>query len=350
MASSIVKKTGKIILIMFLIIILVLSIFISKKVKTLYSLKRIDNTQLYVMNYYSDYNFDKYLKSGSISNKDFIKSIRKNILFSRTSSIDNNIKDGCTTFSASDSSGNHLYGRNLDLPTSSPTLILYTTPKKGYSSISMVNLGDFGYKDSAKLANTNPISMIRNNLYLLGAPYIPHDGMNEKGLVVATLDVPEVAGEKDSGKITIQRWSVSRLLLDNAKNVDEAIELIKKYNCFDGKVHFFIADAEGNSASVEYLNYEMKVVKNSEKYQVLTNYYVSSPSRLGDGQVRYDKATELLKDKNGVVTSDEAMDILKNVSNHTVWSTIYNQNTGEVNIALRQQYDDVKTFSLKLKK
>jgi hypothetical protein len=302
------------------------------------------------MNYYNDYNFDKYLKSGSTTYKDFIKSIKKNILFSKTSSIDASIKDGCTTFSAYDSSGNHIYGRNLDLTQLDPALILYTKPKKGYSSVSIVNLGNFGYKDSAKLTNTNPISMIRNNLYLLGTPYIPHDGMNEKGLVVATLDVPEVAGEKDSGKITLQRWSVSRLLLDNAKNVDEALELLKQYNCFDGNVHFFIADAEGNSAAVEYLNYEMKVVKNSEKYQVLTNYYVSSPSRLGGGLDRYDKATELLKDKNGVLTSDEAMNILKSVANHTLWSAIYNQNTGEVNIALRQQYDDVKTFTLNLTK
>ena len=43
------------------------------------------------------------------------------------------------------------------------------------------------------------------------------------------------------------------------------------------------------------------------------------------------------------------MDLLKRVSqDHTVWSVVYNLNTGQIRIALGRDYDQVHTFDLKM--
>ena len=110
--------------------------------------------------------------------------------------------------------------------------------------------------------------------------------MNEKGLVVATLNVPNEKVEYDSSKPILGRWQVLRLLLDKAATVEEALEQMKNYNCFDGSVHFFIADALGNSVVVEYISGEMKVINSEESFQVVTNFYLSDKER--PGKVRRD--------------------------------------------------------------
>jgi hypothetical protein len=348
--SLFTKKTKVIMLGIVLVIMIFITVKLFNPVRTLYSLKRVEDTELYVMNYYGEYKFDKYLKKGCSDYNDLTKFLKKNLVLGRTSTMGDKVRDACTTFSAYDKQGNHIYGRNLDLSEISPGLLLFTKPPKGYSSVSLVELGIIGYNDSSKISSGgNPISMIKNS-YLLGAPFLPRDGMNEKGLVVATLNVPYDTSEKDDNKVTIQRWPALRLMLDNAKNVEEAVTLLKRYNSFDGAVHYFIADAEGNSAAVEYYAGKIQVVKGSEKYQVLSNYIASSYGRLGTGQDRYDTANDMLKEKNGVITSDEAMNILKTVARSTVWSAVYNQNTGDINVAIHKQYNDVKNFKFNLTK
>ena len=50
------------------------------------------------------------------------------------------------------------------------------------------------------------------------------------------------------------------------------------------------------------------------------------------------------------MNNEQAMDLLKDVSkNDTVWSTVYNQSTGEIQIAMGKNYEHVNEFSLKMK-
>ena len=60
----------------------------------------------------------------------------------------------------------------------------------------------------------------------LAAPFLPFDGMNEKGLAIALLAVPEAEAPYNPDKIMLNTTTAIRLVLDKAANVEEAIELL----------------------------------------------------------------------------------------------------------------------------
>ena len=56
--------------------------------------------------------------------------------------------------------------------------------------------------------------------------------MNEKGVCIALLAVPEVWMIDDPDKITLNTTTAIRLVLDKAATIDEAVELLRKYNIY----------------------------------------------------------------------------------------------------------------------
>ena len=57
----------------------------------------------------------------------------------------------------------------------------------------------------------------------LAAPYAPLDGMNEKGLAVGVLLIDTKPTNQNTKKVDITTTTAIRLMLDKAKNVDEAL-------------------------------------------------------------------------------------------------------------------------------
>ena len=87
--------------------------------------------------------------------------------------------------------------------------------------------------------------------------------------------------------------------------------------------HIFITDKTGRSVVAEWVDGELKIVEADQ----VTNFYMSSetPSQCD----RYDTLVQRLSDKNGVLTEDEAMTLLMDVSQDyevikTQWSIVYN--------------------------
>lgn len=330
--------------------------------RTLRSLKALNNQGVYLMTYKMDYKLNKYLKSGSKNIKQLYDFIDKTTAVPFTNNDSTTVSapktkelasyyqdEECSAFSTFDNKGNMIFARNLDLEGKHPVLALYIAPSQGYASISIVELTTLGLSDdNEKLLNS--LKNYQERSPLLRAPYMPRNGMNEKGLVVATLNVPYEKVAYDKSKPVLGHWQVLRLLLDKAATVKEATELMKNYNCFDGSVHFFIADADGNSAVVEYLKGEMKVISSDEHFQVVTNFYLSNKERLGKGQKRYDTAYEILKNSNSNLDEVDSMDILRTVKEDTtVYSIIYNQGTGHVYLAYKGNYKSIYKFKLKMK-
>jgi len=132
----------------------------------------------------------------------------------------------------------------------------------------------------------------------LAAIYVPLDGMNEKGLVVADLmagDNEETHQKTDKPDLTTT--TAIRLLLDRAANVDEAVELLKQYdmNSSIGAAHHFaVADATGKSVAVEYVDGEMLVTETN----IVTNHYLADcPKKdVGDEEshLRFDRVSEFI--------------------------------------------------------
>ncbi len=330
-----------------LLMIAGLFIFCGSKLRTLATLRQIDEHPLYLMTYYGDYGFEDFLKKGARNDQEFEEFMQKQIFSGKILEQKNKEKSACSCFSAMDEKGESIFGRNFDW-NDHPALLVFTRPKKGYASVSMVDISYLGYD-----RNNLPTSSWINRIRLLAAPYIPFDGMNECGLAIGEMLVPFGRPGNNPGKATIGSSQAKRLVLDYAKDVEEAISLLREYNIYfsaDIPVHYLISDSAGNSAVIEFLNGKIEVIRNKEPWQVATNFIIYGSKKQGTGHDRYQKASGILKNKKGIISELEAMDLLKNISKeNTLWSVVYNLITGEFQIVMKMKYDKVNKFKLETK-
>lgn len=201
--------------VLFVIVIGTTALFWNE-LRTLFSLEKIDDYGAYQMTYYGDYGFDEFLEVGASSDKDIEKFVTKRLLKGMPINL-GVTGDGCTAFVTKNEKGEVIYGRNFDF-LYAPSLQLYTEPRNGYESVSTVNLSFAGYSE-----NFLPDGSLFDKFLTLAAPFLPFDGMNEKGVAIALLAVPEAEPPYDSNKITLNTTTAIRLVLDNASTVEEAV-------------------------------------------------------------------------------------------------------------------------------
>jgi choloylglycine hydrolase len=253
----------------------------------------------------------------------------------------------CSLFAALGDGEHALYGRNFDWK-HSPALLLITDPPNAFTSVSMVNLAFFMPEEKIQRLTDLPIDQLTE---LLDAPYWPIDGMNEHGLVVGMAAVPDsdvpIHGERE----WISSLGIIREMLDAARNVDEAIDVVRKFNIsMEGgpHIHYLLADASGRAVLVELYKGELKRLPNNEQWHAVTNFTISAISGKPEGQCwRYDTLIQQLENKEGRLTSLEAMNLLSDVSQeNTQWSVVYALSTLSVNISMGRDYNDIHQYPL----
>ena len=318
------------------------------ELRTLDTLKKIDDNVLYSMKYDGDYGFDEFLETGASTDGELVKFVTSRLL--RGLPLEFSIPDlGCSTFSAWTEDGDRIFGRNFDL-TYSPALVVETAPDHGYRSLSTVNLAFLGFGED-KLPDT-----LKQKLITLAAPYAPLDGINEKGLAVAVLRIGDEPTNQDTGKTDITTTTAIRLMLDQAATVEEAVNLLEQYDMHSSAgscYHFQMADASGASAVAEYIDNELVVLKEDKGYQVATNFLLSDKKfNFGSGQDRYAILESSLDECGGVVKDEQAgMDLLQAASkdwhrsettgrmNATQWSILFNCTDLTAKVITGLQYD-----------
>ena len=303
----------------------------SDEQRTLASLRKVDDHPLYVMRYHGDYDLEMRLQ-GSPSPSSRELSAWQGV----------NHAWACTCFAVLGEPGDKLLGRNFDWY-DHPALLLFTDPPDGYASVSMVDISYLGFSGQAMPATERE--------RLLEAPFWPFDGMNERGLGVGMMAVPRAKAARDADKVSLEGLLVMRVLLDRAQDVEEAIALLPQYNVyFHGPpLHYLLADASGHSAVVEFVDGYMRVLRNGQPWQVSTNFVISEAQPQGaDSECwRYNRVHEVLKGVGGGLSDEEAMDLLKTVSQgNTIWSLVYNLSSGEVRVAMAREYDEAHLFRL----
>ena len=246
---------------------------------------------------------------------------------------------------------NALAGRNFDW-SHSPTLLLFTRPADGYASVSMVNAEYLGVGPK----DTNAVSQIERQLDR--AAMLPFDGMNEYGMFVGMAAVPDSTPPNDPAKPTIGSLCAIRLILDHARNIAEATDLLSKYNInFGGgpQIHYLLADATGHSAVVEYQDGAMTVLLADQPWQVATNFYLKSSSE-ADQQAcwRYSGVSAQLSEAKGNISPEQGMGLLSLAAQTsgdypTQWSALYDLRTGDVNIAMSRNYTNTHSFKLPMR-
>jgi len=249
----------------------------------------------------------------------------------------------CTCFSAMDQNSDRLFGRNLDWSCDA-ALLLFTDPSNGYASVSMVDLTYFGV-DSHKPGWLKRYS-------LLGAPYLPFDGMNECGVAVGIMTVPHADGGHDPNKETLGLMRLIREILNHASTVEQATAIAEKYNItftYGPPAHLQVSDVHGDSAIIEFVDGETTITQKELPWQVCTNFIVSGKTEKEslDSCWRYNKAHTLLGQSQGYLSETSAMELLDDVSeDDTAWSIVYEQSSGKIQIVAGQDYEQVYEFQL----
>ena len=258
----------------------------------------------------------------------------------------------CSLFSVSADSTHFLFGRSFDNPSGwkCKTLLCRCHPRDSYASLTLMRMADFGIDRSD---NVSAFSYDKK-LQLLNAAFWPPDGINEKGLVVAMAAVEERKLNLDTNKAFINCTYLVREMLDHAKDVEEAIAIVKKYNVMNDvwsgtfDQHILIADATGKSVVVELSDGEFRFVHNTNPWQVATNdpVYEKTIAEQKDVCPRFKTISDALETSKGNIDSEKAMNLLKQVGHqYTEWSVVYDISKREMNVAIDFDFNKIYHFS-----
>jgi len=303
-------------------------------IASLNSLDKIDDYPLYSMHY-----FGPYITPGFASASN--ETINGLNYPSKPSAW------ACSLFVSLGDSENLLFGRNFDWEYS-PALLLFTDPPDGYALVSMVDIAYLGFKDDQVSSLTE--LPLEDREALLRAPYLPFDGMNERGLVIGMAAVPFGQMSLDPNKETIDSLGIMRLILDNASDVDQAVTFLSNHNIDYGSgppLHYLIADISGRAILVEFYLGQMRLIPNETPWHQATNFLLSAVNDPQGKCNRYDEISKEMIRVDGRLSPNGAFDLLSNVSqSNTQWSILYHMSSGEVNIAMNSQLDHPYKFQL----
>lgn len=352
------KKTGKIVAlsivgvlaVLILVVIIGAWAMFGTFIKAGKTIKKLDDG-LYSMEYKGDYGLDEFLAQGGADNagalSDYLTTYLSHGFYkSESKTTENNY--GCSTICANDADGNVLFGRNFDWK-DCKTMVVHTVPDNGYESISTCNLDFIGFGD-----DFTPDGSMEERMESLAAIYVPLDGMNVKGLIVADLVVGGNGDTEETHQHTcktpVTTTTALRMMLDKCKNVDEAIELLKEYDMnsdIGANHHYAIADASGKSVVVEYVNNEMIVTDT----KVVTNFYIGDSQKKGVGSKQSHDRYDKLMSFNGVADKNKICELLESVAQKnypqedgkyelTMWSIVYSPHEGDLDFYFKENFDN----------
>ncbi|MCM1135786.1 MAG: linear amide C-N hydrolase [Clostridium sp.] len=299
--------------------------------------------------YDGDYGFDKFLAEGGASSDKEAADFVANSLLSGADLGFSGAPFGCSTIAVQSAEGEALFGRNFDWNRCEAMAVL-SYPENGYASVATVNV------DFISQGGLIGMALKKDEIKTIAALYAPLDGMNERGLAVSVNMIQDSATIKqDTEKPDITTTTAVRLLLNQAATVEEAIDLLSRYDMHASKnfmVHFAIADAAGESVVVEYVDNEMEVIKTP----VVTNFYLAEGEKNGIGtaqsHTRYEMLTERLAE-SGTMSPEEVRDALSSVSKgnfgefeSTEWSIVFNQTKRQAIYYHRENYKQGYLFEI----
>lgn len=342
-----------------LVVIIAVAAVFQGEARTLLSVKELDDTGIYEVNYAADYKLDELLEAGGAATEEqLVQFILKTMLKGLPIDVPYEIPNlACSTFFAETPDKGYMLGRNLDNQTTD-LAVVRTNPKDGYSSVSVVNLSFLGYNE------TYTPDKLMDRINTLATAYFPLDGVNEKGLAIGVLQLQAPATVQDNGKTDVGTTLAIRAMLDKCADVDEAIEFLRGVDMFaaaKGCYHFQIADAKGKSVVVSYVENEMIITEKSNGFIAATNFYLHDvPFEYEkQGLDRYEILEKTLTEKKSVLTLEDGMNLLESARitgtepdekgrvYSTQWSAIYDLTNPALRLCADMNYDDVHVYKVK---
>ena len=342
------------------------------QIQTVNSVQQLDDN-VYMLDFNGDYDIDGLLEQGVSSVTDIVSFVADRSPYDvKDFKIGSDEGGGCSTFEAYTPEGDHTLGRNFDFK-EAPCFVLWTHPEGHYASVSVIDTNFMLY--GTYIHHYSRLSAIQSLL----APYFCVDGINEKGLAIAVLQIrADATSQIDQTKPDITTTTMIRAVLDTCANVDEAVEFLKSHNMHDSlfcAYHYQIIDKD-RSVVAEYINNELHIYEENStdysvngsiyedddiSYQYVTNYSVTKDIGSYEieqhGEDRAEAIAQVLKEKNGVLTEAQSMDLLSFVKLNyqhpkypwkivALWSAVYNSDKCTLKLAANTDYSKVYTFSV----
>lgn len=259
---------------------------------------------------------------------------------------------GCSTLSVKSAGGESLFGRNFDWQ-NCEAMVVVNHPEAGYSSLSTVNMDFITQHAGSGIVG---MALQMDEIKTLAALYAPLDGMNEQGLAVAVNMIEDAATiEQNTDKPDLTTTTAVRLLLNRAADVDEALALLEQYDLHASMgmmVHLALADSNGKSVVVEYVDNEMIVTQTP----AVTNFYLAEGEKNGIGTAQSHERYDILMEQlaaSATMEKEDVRDALDRVSKDnfgefesTEWSIVFDQTNKEARYYHRENYENSYLFTL----
>lgn len=345
------------------------------KTDMIYSLvdKEKNRGRIYEMDYTADYKLDEALNANTTDINGLTAFVAKNLWDIQPQQAPAMSFDaGCSAFAVTSPSGDFHMGRNYDFchkeadgkEAKIAAIVVKTHPAGGKKAVSVVDGYWLGLKRGFFTDGKTDLSM------LMAAPYAFMDGINEDGFAIGVLHLDgKPTMQSETGKKNVYMNIAMRMLLDKAANVDEAVALLNKYNMHmaspaGGSFHFYMADAKGKYAIVEYVSekgdinespWKIDVMTDNDRYRYVTNFYVSdcmkdTPygyNKSDHGKERYERMEYTIHSRNFTMDFDDIKNLLdivsqapntKDPTSHTQWSSIYNLSQKKLTLYLLREF------------
>jgi hypothetical protein len=309
-----------------LVVFLAVAFVVKDYVRTLYSLRRVPGTNAFVMDYYADYHIDKIRNRGmdvDAIEDSCIKTLFPDFALSlaarwKRAYLPNEIKviekagDHCSTVALHARSGNTFFGRNFDYDNDA-CLLLRVHDRNGLASIAVIDLAYLNL-NRADLDQTGLLA----RLPLLFAPYYVMDGMNRHGVAVSDMAVEHAEPPVSAKHPAIIQSTLERVILDYAKDADEAVDLVRAFNVHFVEVpeHLMVADASGRSRIIEFIGGQIRVTSAERPWQICTNDVVWRKSEIERATAcsRYRSGSNAAEKLGGVVDYADARRVARIMS------------------------------------
>ena len=338
---------------------------------------------VYRMDVKGGFYFDEFLNEGGAeSDGELIEFVTGRITKGLIDMGIENPEIGCSSVTLTTEDGDRLFGRNYDFDKTNTCIVFTKGNGDRHSTISTVDLQFLG------IDKEKGIDGLMDKITCLAAPYAPLDGINSAGVscgIYMTYQGGEktVATNQMTEKPDITSTTMLRLILDYADDVDEAVELVKKYDLHDSantSYHYMVADSTGRSVILEWVPTGTDATDNDGSRRELVVHYNDNDAYLGDSEAnasyqwitnfvlnpgyydgcdvsekkgydRYIKLEEVLRETNATVKDEKAgMQVLATVGRRnwnnddsnsvTVHSAIYNLTDKTVYWVSNENWDD----------
>ena len=180
--------------------------------------------------------------------------------------------------------------------------------------------------------------------------------MNEEGLVVTHALVPRSQTPYDPDKPHFRHNFLEKIVSECA-TVKQAVSMVQAYTLpreHNAFVHLMLADVTGDSAVIEWVDGEVKVLRRAGPTQFMTNHLLSKPETAGGPNNRFARGSRMLPQLKDA-TPASIVPLLKEISvgarirgeeTGTLDSTIWDVTGRTLHLYYKRDFDHPLIFKL----